>query len=172
MKKSKLDAFLNYIKSLEFVTFVVVLIVIIVPVITIGTIFLNVSTSKYYNNRLEEYKSNNIMLKNNIISSGFLDKKQSEAVKAQINLLSNEFDARIQIIDTSNIIREDTKSSSIAISQIKRSFFSHQTISMPQKYTIPSLCRTPRMRPWTRMSCHRDTPSGAVCMTWLNINSN
>ena len=123
MKKSKLDAFLNYIKSLEFVTFVVVLIVIIVPVITIGTIFLNVSTSKYYNNRLEEYKSNNIMLKNNIISSGFLDKKQSEAVKAQINLLSNEFDARIQIIDTSNIIREDTKSSDIGHTSISKDVF-------------------------------------------------
>ena len=123
MNKSKLDAFLNYIKSLEFTVFVVTLIVIIVPIITIGTIFLNVSTSKYYNNRLEEYKSNNIMLKNNIISSGFLDKKQSEAVKAQINLLSNEFDARIQIIDTSNIIREDTKSSDIGHTSISKDVF-------------------------------------------------
>ena len=106
MKNKKLDLILNYIKSFEFSIFVVTLIVIIVPILVIGTIFLNVSTSKYYNNRLEEYKSNNVMLKNNIISSGYLDKKESEAVNAQINLLSNEFDARIQIIDTACIIRE------------------------------------------------------------------
>ncbi|MCR5430248.1 MAG: HAMP domain-containing histidine kinase [Eubacterium sp.] len=123
MKKSKFDSFLNYIRSLEFTVFVVTLIVIIVPIITIGTIFLNVSTSRYYNNRLEEYKSNNIMLKNNIISSGFLDKKQSEAVNAQINLLSNEFDARIQIIDTSNIIREDTNSNDIGNTSISKDVF-------------------------------------------------
>ncbi len=123
MKKNKFDVFLNYIKSLEFSVFVVVLIAIIVPVITIGTIFLNVSTSKYYNNRLEEYKSNNVMLKNNIISSGFFDKKQSEAVNAQINLLSNEFDCRIQIIDTANIIREDTKSSDIGHTSISKDVF-------------------------------------------------
>ena len=123
MKKNKLDIFLNYIKSLEFSVFVVVLIAIIVPIITIGTIFLNVSTSKYYNNRLEEYKSNNVMLKNNIVSSGYFDRKQSEAVNAQINLLSNEFDCRIQIIDTSNIIREDTKSSDIGHTSISKDVF-------------------------------------------------
>ena len=123
MKKTKLDAFLNYIKSLEFTVFVVVLIVIIVPVLAIGTIFLNVSTSKYYDNRLEEYKSNNIILKNNIVSSGYLSKKQSEAVNAQINLLSNEFDARIQIIDTASIIREDTKSSDIGHTSISKNVF-------------------------------------------------
>ncbi len=123
MNKSKLDAFLNYIKSLKFTVFVVTLIVIIVPILAIGTIFLNVSTSKYYNNRLEEYKSNNVMLKNNIISSGYFDKKQSDAVNAQINLLSNEFDARIQIIDTANIIREDTKSSDIGHTSISKDVF-------------------------------------------------
>ena len=123
MKKSKFDSFLNYIRSLEFTVFLVTLIVIIVPILAIGTIFLNVSTSRYYNNRLEEYKSNNIMLKNNIISSGFLDKKQSEAVNAQINLLSNEFDARIQIIDTSSIIREDTNSNDIGHTSISKDVF-------------------------------------------------
>lgn len=123
MNKGKLDAFKNFIKSLEFRIFVVTLIAIIVPVLVIGTIFVNVSTSKYYNNRLEEYKSNNVMLKNNITSSGYLDKKQSEAVNAQINLLSNEFDARIQIVDTSNIIREDTKSSDIGHTSISKNVF-------------------------------------------------
>ena len=123
MKNKKLDLILNYIKSFEFSIFVVTLIVIIVPILVIGTIFLNVSTSKYYNNRLEEYKSNNVMLKNNIISSGYLDKKQSEAVNAQINLLSNEFDARIQIIDTACIIREDSKSEDIGNTSISKNVF-------------------------------------------------
>ena len=123
MKKSKLDAFLNYIKSLEFCIFMIVLIVVIVPIISIGTIFLNVSTSQYYENRLEEFKSNNLILKNNIVSSGYLNKKQSEAVKAQMNLLANEFDCRIQIVDTSCIIREDTNSSDVGNTSISKNVF-------------------------------------------------
>ncbi len=123
MKNSKFDTLLKHIKSLEFFIFIVLVVAIIVPVITIGTIFLNVSTSQYYENRLEEFKSNNLILKNNIISSRYLDRKHLEAVNAQINLLANEFDCRIQIVDTSNLIKEDTNSDDIGNTSISKNVF-------------------------------------------------
>lgn len=113
----------NTVKSLEFCVFLVTFIMIIVPVFSIGTIFLNVSTSQYYDTKLEEYKSNNIILKNNIVSSGYLNKKQSQAVEAQMNILAHEYDCRIQIIDTSNIIREDTISSDTVQTSISKNVF-------------------------------------------------
>lgn len=57
----------------------------------------------YTDKQIDRFKSNNTMLKNSIISEGYIENLKSEIVDTQIEQLSKEYNCRIEIINSDNI---------------------------------------------------------------------
>lgn len=123
MKKLSWENVLSLIKSLKFNVFVLATLIVIVPILVIGTIFINVSTNEFFQNKLTQFQSNNTVLKNNIVYSGYLGKKQSKEVQAQIGVLAHDYNCRVQVVDKNNIIRDDTKTSDVGHTSISDNVF-------------------------------------------------
>lgn len=111
MKKKSVSKVGNLIKSLKLRVFVVIAIAIIVPVIISSLFILNVAVNTYTEKKIDRFKSNNTMLKNSIITEGYIEKKESDVIDTQIDQLSREYNCRIEIINSQHIILKDTDSS-------------------------------------------------------------
>lgn len=103
----------RFVKSLKLRVFVVITLIIIVPTI-LGSIFIfNMASDGYLNKKIDKYKSSNTMLKNSIISEGYLENGDSAVVDTQIAQLSKQYNCRIEIVDSRYNIVKDTDSSEV-----------------------------------------------------------
>ena len=85
MKKKSYENILSFIKSLRFRVFMIVTLLVIVPVIISSIFIYNVAVSEYTDKKIDRFKANNTMLKNSIVSEGYLDQNnESQIVDAQI----------------------------------------------------------------------------------------
>lgn len=75
----------------------------------------------YTDKQIDRFKSNNTMLKNSIISEGYIENLKSEIVDTQIEQLSKEYNCRIEIINRQYTILKDTDSSEIGKTSISDS---------------------------------------------------
>lgn len=99
--------------------FMIVALLIIVPVIIASLFIYNVSVNEYINKKIDRFKVNNTMLKNSIVSEGYLDENnESQIVDAQIAQLSGEYNCRIQIINSQYVVVSDTDSSEVGKTSI------------------------------------------------------
>lgn len=113
MKKESLVKIGNLIKSLKLRVYVVVTVAIMVPSLISSIFILDTAADEYKNNKIDRFKANNVMLKNSIISTGYVEKAESEAVDAQIDQLAKENNCRIQVINSQNVVVQDTDGSII-----------------------------------------------------------
>ena len=102
---------LRFIKSLKLRVFVTVLCAMLIPVVVCDFFIMNVAVNSYLDNRIERFKSNNTMLKNSIISEGFIEKQESDIINTLVEQLSREYNCRVEIVNSRNIILKDTDSS-------------------------------------------------------------
>lgn len=103
----------RFVKSLKLRVFAVITLIIIVPTI-LGSIFIfNMASDGYLNKKIDKYKSSNTMLKNSIISEGYLENGDSAVVDTQIAQLSKQYNCRIEIVDSRYNIVKDTDSSEV-----------------------------------------------------------
>lgn len=122
MKKKSYENILSFIKSLRFRVFIIVTLLIIVPVIIASTLIYNVAVNEYTNKKIDRFKANNTMLKNSIVSEGYLDESnESQIVDAQIAQLSGEYNCRIQVINSQYVVVSDTDSSELGKTSISES---------------------------------------------------
>lgn len=108
MKRQLLSKIGNLINSLKLRVFVVVAVAIMVPSLVSSIFILNAASENYKENKITRFKANNIMLKNSIISTGYTEGAESEAVDAQISQLAKENNCRIQVVNSQNVIVKDT----------------------------------------------------------------
>lgn len=108
-----LTKFGNLIKSLKLRVYVVVAVAIMIPSLISSIFIFSTAAETYKNNKIARFKANNVMLKNSIISTGYVEKAESEAVDAQIDQLAKENNCRIQVINSQNVIVQDTDGSII-----------------------------------------------------------
>lgn len=118
MKKKSFNKFGNLIRSLRLRVYVVVAIAIIVPSLVSSIFIFGTAVESYKNNKIVRFKSNNVMLKNSIISMGYVEKQESDAVDAQIDQLAKENNCHIQIVNSQNVIVKDTDGSNIGKTNI------------------------------------------------------
>lgn len=104
---------LNLIKSMKFRIFMIVALAIIVPVILAGTIIIQVAVNSYMDDRIEQFKAENAVLKNTIVSNNYFTEGDSDVVEATIDMVANEYNCHAQIVDTSNIVLLDTKNTNV-----------------------------------------------------------
>ena len=71
MNNNKILKFVNPIRSLKLRVFVVIMLAIIIPALASSIFIVNVTTKNYLKNRIDSFKANNTMLKNNIINNNF-----------------------------------------------------------------------------------------------------
>lgn len=121
MKKKSVHKIIKKIKSLKFRVFVVVALSIIVPTILLSIFIMAMSTTGFIDKKIDRFKSNNTMLKNSIVSEGYIENLQSEVVDTQIEQLSKEYNCRIEIINTQYKILKDTDRSEIGKTSISDS---------------------------------------------------
>ncbi len=113
----------NLIKSLKFRIFIIIIIAIIVPGIISGTFVVNLVSKQYLDNKIERFNANNNLLKNSITTSLYMTEKKSDIVDTQIAQLANEYNCRVQVINTKNVIVKDTESSEIGKTSIAANVF-------------------------------------------------
>lgn len=119
MKKRSVEKIINFIKSLKFRVFIIVALLIIVPVIIASVLIYNVSVENYIEKKIDRFKVSNTMLKNSIVSEGYLDENnESQVVDTQIAQLSGEYNCRIQVINNQYIVVSDTEKSEIGKTSI------------------------------------------------------
>lgn len=119
MKKKSYENILSFIKSLRFRVFMIVTLLIIVPVIIASTLIYNVAVNEYTNKKIDRFKANNTMLKNSVVSEGYLDESnESQIVDAQIAQLAGEYNCRIQVINSQYVVVSDTDSSEVGKTSI------------------------------------------------------
>lgn len=111
MKKKSVSKVGNLIKSLKLRVFVIIAVAIVMPVIISSMFILEVAVNTYTNKKIDRFKSNNTMLKNSIITEGYIENNESEVVNTQIDHISGENNCRIEIINSKHIIIKDTDSS-------------------------------------------------------------
>ena len=122
MKKKSYENILSFIKSLRFRVFMIVTLLVIVPVIISSIFIYNVAVSEYTDKKIDRFKANNTMLKNSIVSEGYLDQNnESQIVDAQIAQLAGEYNCRIQVINSQYIVVSDTDSSELGKTSISES---------------------------------------------------
>lgn len=122
MKKKSYENILSFIKSLRFRVFMIVTLLVIVPVIISSILIYNVAVSEYTDKKIDRFKANNTMLKNSIVSEGYLDQNnESQIVDAQIAQLAGEYNCRIQVINSQYIVVSDTDSSELGKTSISES---------------------------------------------------
>lgn len=109
MKKSQIKM-LSFIKSFRFRAFFIVALLVIVPVLTSSSFIYHMSVDAYIDKKIDRFKVNNTMLKNSIVSEGYLDENNdSQVVETQIAQLSGEYNCRIQIINSQYVVVSDTE---------------------------------------------------------------
>ena len=119
MKEKSKNNILNFIKSLKFRVFLIVALVIIVPVMIASVLIYYVAVDGYIDKKIDRFKVNNTMLKNSIVSEGYLDENnESQVVDTQIAQLSGEYNCRIQVINSQYVIVSDTEKSEIGKTSI------------------------------------------------------
>lgn len=111
MKEKPVSKVVNLIKSMKLRVFIIVAVVIIIPMIVSSMFIMNIAVSNFTNNKIDRFKANNTMLKNSIISEGYIEKKESYVIDTQIDQLSKEYNCRIEIINKFYKIIKDTDSS-------------------------------------------------------------
>ena len=122
MKKKSYENILSFIKRLRFRVFMIVTLLVIVPVIISSIFIYNVAVSEYTDKKIDRFKANNTMLKNSIVSEGYLDQNnESQIVDAQIAQLAGEYNCRIQVINSQYIVVSDTDSSELGKTSISES---------------------------------------------------
>ena len=122
MKKKSYENILSFIKSLRFRVFMIVTLLVIVPVIIASMFIYNVAVNEYTDKKIDRFKANNTMLKNSIVSEGYLDQNnESQIVDAQIAQLAGEYNCRIQVINSQYIVVSDTDSSELGKTSISES---------------------------------------------------
>lgn len=72
---------------------------------------MNVAVNNFMNKKIDRFKANNTMLKNSIISEGYIEKNDSPIVDFQIGQLAKEYNCRIEVINSFYTIIKDTDSS-------------------------------------------------------------
>lgn len=109
----KITKFINLIRSLKLRVFVVIAVAIITPALVSSAFIVNVVTNNYLEKRINNFKSNNTMLKNNIINNNYLEQSNTkgEVVDAQIEQLAKEYNCRIQVVNSRYVIVKDSNSS-------------------------------------------------------------
>lgn len=119
MKKKSIEKIINFIKSLKFKVFIIVALLIIVPVMIASVLIYKVSVDGYIEKKIDRFKVNNTMLKNSIVSEGYLDENnESQVVDTQIAQLAGEYNCRIQVINNQYIVVSDTEKSEIGKTSI------------------------------------------------------
>lgn len=112
MKKKSIQNMLVFIKSFRFKVFLFVALLVIIPVIISSIFIYNVSVDGYIDKKIDRFKVNNTMLKNSIVSEGYLDENNgSQVVETQIAQLSGEHNCRIQVINSQYVVVSDTETS-------------------------------------------------------------
>ena len=106
MNNNKISKFVNPIRSLKLRVFVVIMLAIIIPALASSIFIVNVTTKNYLKNRIDSFKANNTMLKNNIINNNYLDQSNEniDIVDAQIEQLAKEYNCRIQVVNSRYVI--------------------------------------------------------------------
>ncbi len=109
----KITKFINLIRSLKMRVFVIIAVAIIVPALASSIFMVNVVTNNYLDNKINNFKSNNTMLKNNIVNNNYLEESNTngEVVDAQIEQLAKEYNCRIQVVNSRYVIVKDSNSS-------------------------------------------------------------
>ena len=119
MKKKLAAQIINFIKSLKFKVFIIVALLIILPVLICSVFIYQVSVHNYIDKKIDRFRINNTMLKNSIISEGYLDQNnESQIVDTQIAQLSGEYNCRIQVINNQYTVVTDTEKSEIGKTSI------------------------------------------------------
>lgn len=111
MKKEAVSKVFNLIKSMKLRVFIIVAAAIIIPVIVAGLFLMNIAVNNFTNSKIDRFKANNTMLKNSIITEGYIEKQESQVIDTQIDQLSKEYNCRIEIINNFYTILKDTDSS-------------------------------------------------------------
>ena len=111
MKEKPVSKVVNLIKSMKLRVFIIVAVVIIIPIMVSSLFIMNVAVRSFTNNKIDRFKANNTMLKNSIISEGYIEKRESDVINTQIEQLSKEYNCRIEIINKFYKIIKDTDSS-------------------------------------------------------------
>ena len=119
MKKESYKHISKFIKSFRFRVFLIVALLIVIPVIIASLVIYNVSVNQYTEKKIDRFKANNTMLKNTIVSEGYLDENnESKTVDTQIAQLAGEYNCRIQVVNSQYIVVSDTDSSEIGKTSI------------------------------------------------------
>lgn len=118
MKKSVKVRVVEKVRSLRFRIFIVAVSIMMIPAILLSIFLLNMATNGYIDKKIDRFKSNNTMLKNSIVSEGYLENKDSESVNAHIEQLAREYHCRIEVINSQYQIVKDTDSSEIGKTSI------------------------------------------------------
>ncbi len=88
--------------------FVTVALAVIIPGVILGVSLLTISSTCFFDSRIDRFKSCNTMLKNSIASEGYAGEMLSSDINAQIEWLSNMYNCRIQIVNSAYTIIKDT----------------------------------------------------------------
>ena len=114
MEKQWLKKIINLLRNLRFKIFISVSLLIMIPTIIVSIVLVNLSVDSYSDKKIERFKINNSMLKNSIVSEGYLEKNnQSKVIETQIAQLAGEHNCRVQIINSQYVIVEDTDNSAV-----------------------------------------------------------
>lgn len=111
MKKKSLEKFVNLIMSMKFRVFIIVSLAIIIPAVAANVFIMEVASNSYVNKKIDRFKSNNTMLKNSIVSAGYIDNPASDVINTKIEQLASEYNCRIEVINRNYKIVKDTDSS-------------------------------------------------------------
>ena len=132
MNNNKISKFVNPIRSLKLRVFVVIMLAIIIPALASSIFIVNVTTKNYLKNRIDSFKANNTMLKNNIINNNYLDQSNEniDIVDAQIEQLAKEYNCRIQVVNSRYVIIKD---SNTCISENVIKSFKGETVQVDSK---------------------------------------
>ena len=121
MKKKSVSRFVRSIQSLKFRVLMIVAVSVMIPAILLSVFIAVMAINGYTDKQIDRFKSNNTMLKNSIISEGYIENLKSEIVDTQIEQLSKEYNCRIEIINRQYTILKDTDSSEIGKTSISDS---------------------------------------------------
>ena len=108
MKEKKKSFICKFLGSMRVRVFSLVFIAIIVPLIVFGVIIAVTQRNNYKTTRLDKFTATNTMIKNVIVSEGYVTNPGSEAVNAQINQACRQFNCRIEVINNAYTIIKDT----------------------------------------------------------------
>ena len=136
MNNNKILKFVNPIRSLKLRVFVVIMLAIIIPALASSIFIVNVTTKNYLKNRIDSFKANNTMLKNNIINNNYLDQSNEniDIVDAQIEQLAKEYNCRIQVVNSRYVIIKDSNSSEKGKTCISENVIKSFNTSLTSRY--------------------------------------